>query len=36
MKRIHSMPFGAELREGAARFRLWAPACREVPPADRP
>lgn len=24
------MPFGAELREGAARFRLWAPACREV------
>ena len=30
MKRMHRMPFGAELREGAARFRLWAPACREV------
>jgi maltooligosyltrehalose trehalohydrolase len=24
------MPFGAELREGVARFRLWAPACRSV------
>ena len=30
MKRVHAMPFGAELREGTARFRLWAPACREV------
>jgi maltooligosyltrehalose trehalohydrolase len=27
---MHSMPFGAELREGAARFRLWAPACEAV------
>jgi maltooligosyltrehalose trehalohydrolase len=30
MKRMHAMPFGAELREGAARFRLWAPACEQV------
>jgi maltooligosyltrehalose trehalohydrolase len=30
MKRMHAMPFGAELREGAARFRLWAPACKAV------
>jgi maltooligosyltrehalose trehalohydrolase len=30
MKRVHAMPFGAELREGAARFRLWAPACKAV------
>lgn len=25
MKRAHCMPFGAELVEGATRFRLWAP-----------
>jgi maltooligosyltrehalose trehalohydrolase len=30
MKRMHSMPFGAELRDGTARFRLWAPACESV------
>jgi malto-oligosyltrehalose trehalohydrolase len=24
--RVHSMPFGAELMEGAVRFRLWAPS----------
>jgi maltooligosyltrehalose trehalohydrolase len=27
---MHVMPFGAELREGVARFRLWAPACKSV------
>ncbi len=26
MRRMHAMPFGAELRGGAARFRLWGPA----------
>ncbi|MGA8053819.1 MAG: malto-oligosyltrehalose trehalohydrolase [Burkholderiales bacterium] len=31
MKRRHSMPFGCELLPaGGARFRLWAPAAREV------
>src|SRR5262249_2007789 len=31
MHRRHRMPFGAELGEdGSARFRLWAPAAREV------
>jgi maltooligosyltrehalose trehalohydrolase len=30
MKRMHAMPFGAELREGAARFRLWAPGSAAV------
>lgn len=31
MKRMHSMPFGAEIDErGAARFRLWAPSARSV------
>jgi maltooligosyltrehalose trehalohydrolase len=30
MKRRHAMPFGAELVEGRARFRLWAPACARV------
>jgi malto-oligosyltrehalose trehalohydrolase len=31
MKRRHSMPFGAECREdGRVRFRLWAPAARQV------
>ena len=30
-RRHHSMPFGAELTaEGKVRFRLWAPAAREV------
>ena len=24
--RMHSMPFGAELRDGRGRFRIWAPA----------
>ena len=31
MKRIHRMPFGAEVREdGSIRFRLWAPAASSV------
>ncbi len=31
MKRHHSMPFGAEYRsDGSVRFRLWAPAARQV------
>jgi maltooligosyltrehalose trehalohydrolase len=30
MKRMHVMPFGAQLENGAARFRLWAPKCRSV------
>jgi maltooligosyltrehalose trehalohydrolase len=31
MRRVHHMPFGAEMVEpGRTRFRLWAPAAREV------
>lgn len=31
MRRLHSMPFGAQvLDDGQVRFRLWAPAAREV------
>jgi 1,4-alpha-glucan branching enzyme len=31
MKRRYSMPFGAECRDdGSVRFRLWAPAARQV------
>ncbi len=30
MRRAHEMPFGAALAEDGARFRLWAPAVREV------
>jgi malto-oligosyltrehalose trehalohydrolase len=30
MKRRHEMPFGAEHREGATRFALWAPGCERV------
>ncbi|HLX84914.1 MAG TPA: malto-oligosyltrehalose trehalohydrolase [Terriglobales bacterium] len=31
MKRSHNMPFGAECRDdGSVRFRLWAPAARQV------
>jgi maltooligosyltrehalose trehalohydrolase len=30
VKRVHAMPFGAELREDGARFRLWAPAAGKV------
>lgn len=31
MKRRHSMPFGAEcLGSGSVRFRLWAPAARQI------
>ena len=31
MKRRHSMPFGAELREdGTTRFRIWAPGAKRV------
>jgi malto-oligosyltrehalose trehalohydrolase len=27
---MHSMPFGAQARDGRVRFRLWAPACERV------
>lgn len=30
MRCMHSMPFGAELVTGGARFRLWAPAAERV------
>jgi malto-oligosyltrehalose trehalohydrolase len=30
MKRHHWMPFGAEHRDGATRFALWAPGCERV------
>lgn len=30
MRHNHAMRFGAEYHEGAARFRLWAPACDSV------
>ncbi|HSD59810.1 MAG TPA: malto-oligosyltrehalose trehalohydrolase [Burkholderiales bacterium] len=30
MKRLHPMPFGAEVMERGTRFRLWAPDAREV------
>ncbi len=30
MKRMHAMPFGAEVVDGGARFRLWAPERRAV------
>ena len=30
MKRMHSMPFGAEMGLRSTRFRLWAPACDSV------
>ena len=30
MRRMHSMPFGAQYAEGATRFALWAPACESV------
>jgi maltooligosyltrehalose trehalohydrolase len=31
MKRLHSMPFGAECRQdGSVRFRLWAPAASRI------
>jgi len=30
LKRMHSMPFGAEIADGTTRFRLWAPAARQV------
>jgi malto-oligosyltrehalose trehalohydrolase len=31
MKRFHSMPFGAQVLDGATtRFRLWAPSARQV------
>ena len=30
MRRAHEMPFGAAWSEGTGRFRLWAPASREV------
>ncbi|MEX2221887.1 MAG: malto-oligosyltrehalose trehalohydrolase [Candidatus Rokuibacteriota bacterium] len=29
-RRAHAMPFGAEIRDGATRFRLWAPGARQV------
>ena len=30
MRHAHAMPFGASVREGGVRFRLWAPAARRV------
>jgi maltooligosyltrehalose trehalohydrolase len=30
MKRVHPMPFGAEVLAEGVRFRLWAPAAQEV------
>ena len=30
MRRLHSMPFGAEYAGGTTRFALWAPACASV------
>ena len=30
LQRIHPMPFGAELENGAVRFRLWAPGAQSV------
>jgi maltooligosyltrehalose trehalohydrolase len=30
VKRVHRMPFGAELRPAGVRFRLWAPAAKSV------
>src|SRR3712207_5070831 len=30
MRRVHSMPFGAEALEEGVRFRLWAPTAGEV------
>ena len=30
MRRTHTMPFGAELREDGVRFRLWAPSANTV------
>ncbi|MFO1324404.1 MAG: malto-oligosyltrehalose trehalohydrolase [Burkholderiales bacterium] len=30
MRHAHAMPFGAAVRDGSVRFRLWAPAARDV------
>lgn len=30
MRRIHPMPFGAEISDGGVRFELWAPTARQV------
>ena len=30
MRRVHSMPFGAEVADDGVRFALWAPTAREV------
>jgi len=30
MRRVHAMPFGAEITEDGVRFALWAPTAREV------
>jgi len=30
MRRVHSMPFGAEITSDSVRFALWAPTAREV------
>ena len=30
MRRVHSMPFGAEITSDGVRFALWAPTAREV------
>lgn len=30
LQRSHKMRFGAEVREGATRFKLWAPQCKSI------
>ncbi len=30
MKRVHAMPFGAQVEDGGVRFALWAPTAQEV------
>src|SRR3954465_2208286 len=30
MKRLHDMPWGAQLRDGATRFRVWAPRANKL------
>ncbi len=30
MKRVHAMPFGAEMQDDGVRFRLWAPGAEQV------
>jgi 1,4-alpha-glucan branching enzyme len=30
MRRVHAMPFGAQITDEGVRFALWAPTAREV------